>query len=656
VNEAPRPGAPFDRLVHDGLAQRAAADLTASIASFRAACRLRPRHAGARIELGLSLRLAGRYAAARDAFQAALRVQPSNARGWLECGRAERALGEFAGARTAFERAAGLGNERARVELATLSFAAGDPTAAASIYEDILARSPSDFDAGLGLAQLQATALQFEACIARCDELIGRFPDRLAPLRLKCMALIRLDLGDQALSLAERLDGGATGRPDVEAIRLEVCRAASRRAQALECLARWHGATDRPFAYWTQGVLTLLAFFELPAAAAALRAPPARLPQEWARVRQLEAILADLQWRTDDAIDAFERSLAEDAHAGVHAGGSHQSLGRLYFLRADAAAATLHLERRLQVDASALVLQGASRRVSQSLLGQLVNELRLDAPLERRLERIARRAPARRLARLLALVRGHPGSTPAAIALLLALRQDGAFDARGPSTRAAPGTEARIPRRIVQYWDQPEPPAAIVELMRGWAEAHPGYVHECFDDAAARAFLERHFPPEVRRAYARAAHPAQASDLFRLAALYAQGGFYVDADDRCVGHLAAVTDPAADFIAYQEEYATLGNNFIAAAPGEPLFGAALQQAVGALLRGDAELLWLATGPGLLTRVFAGALAARGSAWPQALDGRRILDRRAIAAVVRPHTLLHYKHSERSWSQGLARRI
>jgi mannosyltransferase OCH1-like enzyme len=35
-----------------------------------------------------------------------------------------------------------------------------------------------------------------------------------------------------------------------------------------------------------------------------------------------------------------------------------------------------------------------------------------------------------------------------------------------------------------------------------------------------------------------AAHPAQKSDLFRLAYLFREDGWYIDADDRCLGNLS----------------------------------------------------------------------------------------------------------------------
>jgi hypothetical protein len=46
----------------------------------------------------------------------------------------------------------------------------------------------------------------------------------------------------------------------------------------------------------------------------------------------------------------------------------------------------------------------------------------------------------------------------------------------------------------------------------------------------------------------------------------------------------------ASLILYQDDYQSIGNNFIAVAPGHPVIAAALNQAVQALNRGDNDLL------------------------------------------------------------------
>jgi mannosyltransferase OCH1-like enzyme len=236
---------------------------------------------------------------------------------------------------------------------------------------------------------------------------------------------------------------------------------------------------------------------------------------------------------------------------------------------------------------------------------------------------------------------------------MLALRQSGARRAAASSTETA--STPLIPRKIVQYWDQTSPPDSIAELLRSWVEAHPGYQYCRFDNTSARDYLATHYSDAVLKAYRSASHPAQKSDLFRLAYLYREGGWYIDADDRCVGNLSEITAEDAVLIAYQEQYATVGNNFLGCVPEEPVIECALTLAVETLMRGDSDAIWLATGPGLVTRAFAEILVKQGAAWRNWLQARRILDRNELSKVSWPHGISFYKSTRRGWLQSVFKR-
>ncbi len=120
--------------------------------------------------------------------------------------------------------------------------------------------------------------------------------------------------------------------------------------------------------------------------------------------------------------------------------------------------------------------------------------------------------------------------------------------------------------------------------------------------------MKANHPPEILRAYIRSQEIAQKADLFRLAYLSVKGGFYVDADDRSLAPIYSFVSPAAHFVTYQEDYGTLGNNFLGAKPNHPAIGLALKLGAEAINRGDHDLLWLSTGPALLTRAFAQLIA------------------------------------------------
>ena len=179
----------------------------------------------------------------------------------------------------------------------------------------------------------------------------------------------------------------------------------------------------------------------------------------------------------------------------------------------------------------------------------------------------ARRAPClrrRRLDRLRELVRQNPEQTAPAMLLAIALRQAGLLDPSGDR-----GAEASrpIPRRIIQFWDSGEPPADMRKLMQSWRERHPDFDYQLFDDESAKSFIMRHFPIDVVSAFARARHPAQRADIFRLA--YLERRRRVSMSMRTI----AASDrskswrrPGTALMLYQENYGSIANDLIGATP------------------------------------------------------------------------------------------
>ncbi len=143
------------------------------------------------------------------------------------------------------------------------------------------------------------------------------------------------------------------------------------------------------------------------------------------------------------------------------------------------------------------------------------------------------------------------------------------------------------------------------------------------------------------------------ADIFRLACLYFAGGFYLDADDRCLAPLTTIDTGDCDLILYQEDYGTVGNNFLGATPRHPAIGLALAGAVGAVNRGDADVVWLATGPGLVTRSVARYLAED---LPERLARTRILERHELRPALAMHCASSYKLTGRHWIRSVFHRV
>jgi mannosyltransferase OCH1-like enzyme len=232
---------------------------------------------------------------------------------------------------------------------------------------------------------------------------------------------------------------------------------------------------------------------------------------------------------------------------------------------------------------------------------------------------------------------------------MIALRQAGAF-AR-PADQAF-DSDAAIPGRIMQFWDTEDLPDDVALLMNSWRALNPGHAHHVFNNETARAYLKRRHPAAVLAAYRRAQEAAQKSDIFRLAWLAAEGGVYVDADDRALRPLDAAIPPDAALVLYQEDVASIGNNFIAARAGHPVIVQALSCAVEAINRGDTDNVWLSTGPALLTRALATHLATGDEGQIVVPRSIAVLDRRDLNRAVAMNCMLGYKSSRRNWSNAV----
>jgi mannosyltransferase OCH1-like enzyme len=221
------------------------------------------------------------------------------------------------------------------------------------------------------------------------------------------------------------------------------------------------------------------------------------------------------------------------------------------------------------------------------------------------------------------------------------------FKAAQPNIECQP----MIPRSITQYWDATDPPSSVAATMQSWRDRHPSWDYRRFDDATAQDFLRANHPIDVLRAYMRATSPAQKADVFRLAYLVVEGGFYVDADDRCLQSLDTIVPPHIELATYQEMHGTIGNNFLGARPGELVLAIALDQAVQAINRGDHDLLWLSTGPGLMTRIMARLLSIPAGC-DQLLRRAVVLDRSELFRAIAVHCRLPYKRATGHWAQSV----
>jgi mannosyltransferase OCH1-like enzyme len=197
------------------------------------------------------------------------------------------------------------------------------------------------------------------------------------------------------------------------------------------------------------------------------------------------------------------------------------------------------------------------------------------------------------------------------------------------------------PKTIVQFWhDLTELPGDIEECIASWKRwTDRGFRHLLFDERSARSFIRGSLDRRHEHAFDRCYHPAMQADYFRLCYLLVEGGFYVDADDVCIGSqidwlfddgrlkihplcydiAAAGMVNTASFLAagaHQPHWIFyVNNNPLIVSKQHPIIKLALQRATERLERaveGELPEIQETTGPGNLSRtIFELGAASEG---------------------------------------------
>lgn len=89
---------------------------------------------------------------------------------------------------------------------------------------------------------------------------------------------------------------------------------------------------------------------------------------------------------------------------------------------------------------------------------------------------------------------------------------------------------ATIPKRIIQTSRSKDLPADWFMYQASLRQLNPDFEFLHFDDGEALAFVEEHYSGTILHDAYLAATPIMKADLFRLAAVYVMGGFYMDMD------------------------------------------------------------------------------------------------------------------------------
>lgn len=243
-------------------------------------------------------------------------------------------------------------------------------------------------------------------------------------------------------------------------------------------------------------------------------------------------------------------------------------------------------------------------------------------------------------------------------------------------------THPPLPRHLplVQYWDASPWPLEIAGLITSFTARNPDHPHLIFDRLEAETLIAEQFSVRELAAFRSCAVPAMRADYFRLCALHALGGAYIDADACCVGSLHSLLSDLEGGHVFQLSSGVVQTGIFAFRPGHPFLRLALEIATVNIEKRIADVpkgVWITTGPGVFTAMYR--LFSRGSirAFLDLYSGTRLKEEVArvvceaagdYAGIVRsfhdvrispiacagryiraPEARLAYKHTDAHWN-------
>jgi mannosyltransferase OCH1-like enzyme len=96
--------------------------------------------------------------------------------------------------------------------------------------------------------------------------------------------------------------------------------------------------------------------------------------------------------------------------------------------------------------------------------------------------------------------------------------------------------------KLFQYWDTGEPPDDVAACIRSVREMNPEFEYARFDRDSAAWFIGKRLGEREQAAFLALAVPAMQADYFRLCAVWAKGGVWVDADTRAIQPIRSLLD------------------------------------------------------------------------------------------------------------------
>lgn len=151
------------------------------------------------------------------------------------------------------------------------------------------------------------------------------------------------------------------------------------------------------------------------------------------------------------------------------------------------------------------------------------------------------------------------------------------------------------PNTIVQYWNTPELPKDIAELVGTWKAFNPSMEHKLFSYEDACAFIGQYYNSEVESLFKLAALPAMQSDIFRVAYCLKMGGFYVDCGIKCKAPIQPLISNDLLFLV-RKWHGGIMNGAIGCRAGHPALEWIWNRILQNLKERNSNDVWRLTGP------------------------------------------------------------
>jgi len=156
---------------------------------------------------------------------------------------------------------------------------------------------------------------------------------------------------------------------------------------------------------------------------------------------------------------------------------------------------------------------------------------------------------------------------------------------------------------LIQFWDK-DIPDAVEPLVESVESMNPDMNYLFFDDESAAGFISNELGSDVLALYHQCAIPAMRADVFRYCFLLKFGGFYIDADYRCVQSVAPLVSSDHRGCLYQRAKGLANGLMYFRDSGDALIERILERALENIRTRSTNNVWSVTGPGVLQKLYA----------------------------------------------------